>query len=309
MMYGVDIGGTKTEFAAFDEDLTPRCVRRIATPTRDYDRLVRIIAEWVQAADAQFERAGLIGVGLPGVRDRHGHSFSVNVPCIAGRNVGEDLGSALDRNVALINDGRAFALSEAHGGAGQGHDPMVGVILGTGAFGGYCIGGELQGGRDGLAGEWGHLPIAATTRDRHSLPLQPCGCGRQGCIETYISGPGLSLLHAHVAGSSISPERLVQRMRAGEAASRRAFNIWIDCVASCFAQFILHINPEIIVVGGGLSRIRELYAEIQPALAEHLFSGLPPPRVVPARFGDRSGSRGAAIFAALHRDRYSEREP
>ena len=305
-MYGVDIGGTKTEFAAFDNDFTRRCTRRIATPIRDYDRLVRSIGTLAEEADAQFSGVDVIGVGVPGIRDRQGLSFSVNVPCITGQNVKDDLSSALNRTVAVINDGHAFALSEVHGGAGQGHDPMVGVILGTGVFGGYCIGGNLRGGRDGVAGEWGHLPIAAAIRDRYSLPLQPCGCGKQGCIETYVSGPGLSQLHAHVAGSTISPERIVQRMRAGETTCKRAFGIWIDCVASCFAQFILHINPEIIVVGGGLSKIGELYTQIPPALSEHLFRGLQPPSIVPARFGDSSGARGAAILAAQHRDRTGE---
>ena len=303
MIYGVDIGGQKTEIAVFDDALNERHSRRVATPTNDHDQLVRSIRELVEGADARFANVDAIGVGLPGIRNHQGLSFSVNVPCITGQNVKDDLRSALNRPVAVINDGRAFALSEAHGGAGQGHDPMVGVILGTGVFGGYCIGGDLQGGRDGVAGEWGHLPIAPTIRDRYSLPLLPCGCGKRGCVETYISGPGLSQLHAHVGGSAISPERLVQRMRAGESTCKRAFGIWIDCIASCFAQLILHINPAIIVVGGGLSRIGELYDRIRPALSEHIFSVMQPPNVVPARFGDSSGARGAAIFAAQHRER------
>lgn len=302
MIYGVDIGGRKTEFAVFDDDLN-QCHRlRIATPTNDHDHLVRSIRELVEEADARFARADAIGVGVPGIRNHQGLSFSVNVPCITGQNVQDDLCAALNRPVAVINDGRAFALSEAHGGAGQGYDPMVGVILGTGVFGGYCIGGNLQGGRDGVAGEWGHLPIAPEIRDRYSLPLLPCGCGKRGCVETYISGPGLTQLHAHVGGSVISPERLVRRMRAGESTCKRTFGIWIDCIASCFAQLILHINPEIIVVGGGLSKIGELYPRIRPALSKHIFRELQPPDIVPARFGDSSGVRGAAMFAMQHRD-------
>ena len=298
MMYGLDIGGTKTEFAVFGDDLNRLHTRRVATCADDYGRFIRSIRELVEEADGKFEPAESIGVGLPGIRDRRGRSFSVNVPCIGGRNVKDDLGAALNRPVAVINDGRAFAFSEANGGAGHGKDPMIGVILGTGAFGGYCIGGILQGGRDGVAGEWGHLAIAATVRERHALPLHRCGCGRRGCVETYVSGRGLSRIHAHAGGEGLAADRVVDGMRAGEASCQRAFDIWIDCVASCFAQLVLHINPEIVVVGGGLSQIGELYRRLPPMLSEYLFGGIPPPAVVPARFGDASGVRGAAIHAA-----------
>ena len=297
-MQGLDIGGTKTEFAVFDDNLTRLHTRRIVTPTTDYDRFIQSIWELVKDADSQFEPVSMIGVGVPGIMDRHGRSFSVNVPCLTGKNVKKDLSAVLNKSVVAINDGRAFALSEAHGGAGQGRDPMIGVILGTGAFGGYCIDGRLQGGRDGVAGEWGHLAIAATVRDRHALPLHRCGCGALGCIEAYVSGRGLSRIHAHVAGSALSAKRVMERMRGGDLSCKRAFDIWIDCVASCFAQMILHINPEIIVVGGGLSQIREMYYQLPEALSTYLFEQIEPPRIVPARFGDASGVRGAAILAA-----------
>ena len=298
MMYGLDIGGTKTEFAVFDDALTRLHTRRIETPTKHYDRLVRSIRELVEEAHTRFTPVVSIGVGMPGIRDRRGRSFSVNVPCITGRNVGSDFSAALNMTVETINDGRAFALSEAHGGAGEGHDPMAGVILGTGVFGGYCIGGIPQAGSDGMAGEWGHLPIPATVREQYGLPLHRCGCGKRGCIEAYVSGHGLSQLHAHVAESPVSARKLVRKMRAGEKSCRDAFGIWIDCLAGCFAQLILHINPEIVVVGGGLSKIDELYGLLPPALAMHLFEGVRPPGIVPAKFGDASGVRGAAIFAA-----------
>lgn len=298
MMYGLDIGGTKAEFAVFDDRLSRLHTRRIVTPTSDYGRFVQSIRELVQEADRKFNSVDSFGVGVPGIRDRRGRSFSVNVPCITGQNVKNDLAAALNRTVAAINDGRAFALSEANGGAGHGKDPMIGVILGTGAFGGYCVTGSLQGGKDGVAGEWGHLPIGATVRERYALPLHRCGCGKQGCIETYVSGRGLSSIHAHVAGSGLAPQRVVDGMRAGKESCNRAFKIWIDCVASCFAQLTLHINPEIIVVGGGLSQIRELYWQLPQALSKCLFGDIPPPEIVPAKFGDASGVRGAAIYAA-----------
>lgn len=301
-MYGLDIGGTKEEFAVFDDDVNLVHSRRIATPATDYVRFVRSISDLVEAADERFGPVDAIGVGVPGIRDREGLSFAVNVPCITGRNVQRDLSAELSREIAVINDGRAFALSEAYGGAGEGRDPMIGVILGTGVFGGYCIGGKLRGGRDGVAGEWGHLSVAATITDRYKLPLYRCGCGKQGCIEAYVSGRGMTQLHTHVAGSAITPEQLVRGLRTGDETCKRAFDMWIDCVASCFAQLTLHINPEVIVVGGGLSNIRELYSQVPGVLSEHLFSGLKAPDVVPARFGDSSGVRGAAIYAAQRRD-------
>ena len=300
MMYGLDIGGTKAEFAVFDNDLNRLHACRIATPTSDYDRLIKSIGELVDDADSHFGRVESIGVGVPGIRDRDGRSFSANVPCLNERDVKSDLADQLKRTVVVTNDGMAFALSEAHGGAGEGHDPMVGVVLGTGTFGGYCVGGQLQSGRDGVAGEWGHLSIAATVRERHDLPLHRCGCGALGCIECYVSGRGMSRIHRHLAGSALSTRELVQGMRAGESSCKRAFGIWMDCVASCFAQLVLHINPEIVVVGGGLSQIRELYCQLPDVLSKYLFQQIEPPRIVPAKFGDASGVRGTAILAAQH---------
>ena len=297
-MYGLDIGGTKAEFAVFDAALNRLHTSRITTPTRDYGRFLRAIRAVVADADRRFGPENAIGVGVPGIVDRLGRSFSVNVPCLTGRNVEADLSRMLGKTVGVINDGRAFALSEAHDGAAQGAKRMVGAILGTGAAGGCCVDGRLQAGRDGVAGEWGHLPIAATVRERHALPLHVCGCGAVACIECYVSGPGLSRIHEHLAGSRPSADRIVRMMRAGEASCARAFDIWIDCVASCFAQLVLHVNPDIIVVGGGLSRIPELYERAPEALSGCLLAGIEPPAIAPAKHGDASGVRGAAIVAA-----------
>ena len=298
MICGLDIGGTKTESAVFDDVWNRAHGRRVATPTDDYGRFIASARELVREAEEKSASVEAVGVALPGIRDRLGRSFSVNVPCINGRNVFDDLGRVLNRPIAVINDGRAFALSEATLGAGHGKDPMAGVILGTGAFGGYCVGGRVQDGKDGIAGEWGHVGISAPVRERHGLPLFPCGCGRSGCIETYVSGRGMARIHAEVGASRLAAAEIVDGMRAGEASCRRAFDIWLDCVASCFGQLILQINPEIIVLGGGLSKIDELYSLLPSALSKYLFEGIPPPEIVPARFGDAGGARGAAIYAA-----------
>ena len=298
MLYGLDIGGTKSEFAVFDHDLNRAHTNRIATPTGDYDEFLRTISDVVVRADAQFGSVGSVGVGLPGIVDQTGRSFSANVPCLTGRNVKAGLSRALGREVAVINDGRAFALSEANGGAASNHERVIGAILGTGAVGGYCVRGQLQTGRDGVAGEWGHLPIAATVLERHALPLYRCGCGASGCIECYVSGPGFSRIYKHLTESRLSALEIVRCMREGAESCAKVFDIWIDCLASCFSQLILHVNPDIIVIGGGLSRISELYDRLPEVLSVHLFGDIQPPAIVPARYGDASGVRGAAIVGA-----------
>ena len=296
-MYGLDIGGTKTEFAVFDNSFNLSRGHRVATPTRDYGQFIGFIHELISVADRKYGPAEFIGIGLPGFRDHCGRSFSVNVPCINERNVEEELERVLHRPVAITNDGRALVLSEVNGGSGHGKDPAVGVILGTGAFGSHFIGGAVRGGKDGIAGEWGHSSIAATVRERHNLPLYSCGCGKRGCVETYVSGRGLSRLHSHVAGVELPSERVIAGMRAGDTHCMQTFDIWLDCVASCFAQLVLQINPEIIVVGGGLSRTDELYSRLPALLPQYLLAGIPLPEIAPAKFGDASGVRGAAIYA------------
>lgn len=298
MLYGLDIGGTKSEFAAFDSNLCRVHTHRIATPTQQYRKFMQAISDVVVQADQQFGSVGSLGVGLPGIVDRLGRSFSANVPCLKGRNVKVGLARLLKRPVAIINDGRAFALSEANGGAAQGYDRVIGAILGTGAVGGNCIRGRLHTGRDGVAGEWGHLPIAATVLKRHKLPLYECGCGASGCIECYVSGPGLSRIFRHFADSDFSAREIVNGVRAGEPLCVHVFEVWLDCLASCFAQLILHVNPDIIVIGGGLSRIPELYDRLPQVLLRHLFGAIEPPPIAPAKYGDASGVRGAAIIGA-----------
>ena len=300
-LYGLDIGGSKTEFAVFDPNLKLIHSVRAATPTDDYEGLLKTVKGFVDDADKRFETTGAVGVGLPGIIDPKGKSLAVNVPCLTGREAKADLTRVLQRSVEIVNDGRALALSEAHGGAAEGRRCMIGASLGTGAAGGYCIGGRLQAGKDGIAGEWGHIPIAASVRKRHGLPLHVCRCGATGCIECYVSGPGMSRIHEHVTGAPMPTVDIVGGMRRGESASNKVFDIWIDCLASSFAAMVLHINPDIIVIGGGLSGISEIYQRLPAVLSGHLLSGIEPPVIAPAEFGAASGVRGAAIVGAQGR--------
>lgn len=298
MLYGVDIGGTKIEFAVFDAQLTRIESMRIKTPTECYSDLLAAIQRSVINADQMYRQPGTVGVGLPGIVDRCGAAYSVNVPCLNDKHVCEDLKRMLGRDVNCVNDVRAFALSEAHGGAATGYRSMIGVILGTGAASGSCIEGRFQPDNDGIAGEWGHVSIGATVVERHKLPLFPCRCGSKGCIEQYVAGPGLARLHQHITGECSDTETCVQRLRDGEPGAVNTFGVWIDCVASAFAQLVHHLNPECIVIGGGMSKVPEIFEALPASLESYLLPAVQLPAIRAASFGDDSGVRGAAIIGA-----------
>mgnify|MGYP001815893968 CR=1 FL=1 len=298
MHYGIDVGGTKTEFSIFDHDFKRIHSHRTKTPVDDYAAFIRTISELVAGGDASYGKECTIGVGLTGLVDRQGRSFSVNVPCLNGMQVQDDLVAAIGRRVCCINDVRAFALSEARGGAAEGCDTMVGIILGTGAASGTCHNGILNVGANGVAGEWGHLPMAAGLMQRHKLPTFECSCGNTGCAELYVSGPGLARLAQHFINEDVDSAECVARFRQGDSAAGNVINIWIDCVASIVSQLVLHINPDVIVVGGGLSNIDELYGRVPDIAKTMLPATVSPPPIRRAVFGDDSGVRGAAIIGA-----------
>lgn len=298
MHYGIDVGGTKTAFAVFDDTFKQVGERRIETITSDYGAFKDSLLELISEADLTYGNYSTVGIGINGIVDKSGHSYSVNVPCINGKQVPVDLSGLLGRPVQCLNDVRAFAMSEANGGAGDGFRTMVGVILGTGAMGTLCVDGKVQPGASGVAGEWGHLPIAVTLAERHELPLFPCACGRIACAESYLSGPGLGRLAEHFLEEQIDSHECVGRMRAGDTQADKVIDVWVDLIAGSFAQVVLHTDPEVIVVGGGLSKIGELYERLPRLWPNHVFEGVKLPPVLPARFGATSGVRGAAIAGA-----------
>ncbi len=298
MHYGIDVGGTKTEFAVFDEGFARVHTHRIATPTTDYSDFVESVRALVHGADQEFGSESSVGLGLAGIVDQAGTSVSTNVPCLNGHRVADDLAGAIGRDVPCINDVRAFALSEARGGAAEGFSTMVGVILGTGSASGYCRDGIPRIGVDGIAGEWGHNPIPATVVARHALPLFDCVCGKSGCTEMYASGPGLANIALHYLQDAVKPAECIARMRNGDRAAENVFKVWIECVASAFSQIVLHSNPEIIVIGGGMSNVEELYDQLPGAVEMLLLTGVSPPPIRRAMFGDDSGVRGAAMVGA-----------
>ena len=300
--YGIDIGGTKIELVACADDLSVRHRERVATPTGNYDAFLQAVTDLVLAADAALGvGCQAVGIGLPGVRDRiSGRQLSANVPTLTGQQVGQDLQALLQHPLHLGNDLQCFALSEAHDGAAAGYPSMFGVILGTGAGGGYCIGGQLVAGCNGIAGEWGHWSLPATLLQRHELPLLDCGCGLRGCLERYVSGSGLAMIHQRRGGAPIDASAVVALAHQGHATAEQALAIHRDLLGYSLASLILAYDPHVIVLGGGLSKLERLYVDLPAAIAPYLFEGVRVPPILSPTFGDAGGARGAALLARQH---------
>ena len=299
LCYGLDVGGTKIELVACDAMLEVRLRRRIDTPTRDYAAFVEAMAAWVEAVDAETGVAAqAVGIGLPGVADRaSGRQLSANVPALTGQRVRHDLQQRLQRPLHFGNDLQCFALSEANGGAAEGYASMFGLILGTGAGGGYCIDGRLITGSNGIAGEWGHWTAPCTLLAKHALPVFDCACGLRGCMERYVSGSGLAALYQHLGGDSCDAAEVIAAGQQGSALASRALAIHLDLLGHALASVVMALDPHVIVLGGGLSKCEALYRELPGAIAPYLFSGVRIPPILPPKFGDSGGARGAALLA------------
>ncbi|RJG21695.1 ROK family protein [Massilia cavernae] len=299
--HGIDIGGSKIELAAFTDSgaaLEEAFRERIATPGTDFAAFVQAIVDLVARADAALGMRAPVGIGLPGVTDSaSGRQLSSNVPALNGRLAAAALQQALQRPVVIGNDCQCFALSEAQGGAAAGQPTMFGVILGTGAGGGYCVDGRLLRGLNGVAGEWGHWTVPATLLAQHGLPLHDCPCGKTGCLERYVSGPGMSKLHVHFGGDGVEPLAIVARANMGDAIAERTVAVHLDLLGHALAGLVLAVDPHALVLGGGLSHLPHLYAKLPDAVRRHLFLGVQVPPILPPRFGDAGGARGAALLA------------
>jgi len=300
--HGIDIGGSKIELVAFDAAFGEVFRERVATPGHDFLAFVQAVAGLVQRADAALGGTAPVGIGLPGVADAQtGRQLSSNVPALNGRLVAPALEEALGRPVVIGNDCQCFALSEAQGGAADGLPTMFGAILGTGAGGGYCAGGLLQRGFNGVAGEWGHWSVPAHLLSRYGLPVVPCACGRQGCFERYVSGPGMSMLHRHLGGEGAEPMVIAARANAGDALAQTTLATHLELLAHALSSLVLGLDPHAIVLGGGLSQLPHLYQHLPGAVRRQLFPGAQVPPILPPRFGDAGGARGAALLARQQR--------
>ncbi|MYN27849.1 ROK family protein [Duganella levis] len=299
--HGIDIGGTKIELVTFSEEgaqLREVHRERIATPGTDFAEFIAAMHGLIARGDVALGLRAAVGIGLPGVIDSDtGRQLSSNVPALNGRLVAQSLQEALQRPLAIGNDCQCFALSEAQGGAADGLPSMFGAIIGTGAGGGFCVDGRLLRGSNGVAGEWGHWPLAASLLAQHQLPLYDCPCGRRGCLERYVSGPGMSQIYRHYNQADETPLSIVARAQSGSTAAQHTLDVHLDLLGNALATLVITLDPHAIVLGGGLSLLAHLYQQLPAAIGRHLFSGVRTPPVLPPAFGDAGGARGAALLA------------
>lgn len=284
MRIGVDLGGTKIEAVAMDAAGTIRLRRRVATPQQDYDATVRTVRDLVLGIEAEAGGNCTVGVGTPGaISPATGLVKNANSTCLIGRPLDRDLAAALDRPVRLANDADCFALSEAVDGAGAGAASVFGVILGTGVGGGLVWQRQLIHGPNAIAGEWGHNPLPWPRDDERPGPA--CYCGKRGCIEAFLSGPATSAAYAASHGQQRTPEQI---------SDKEFWRAWSDRLARALAGVINILDPEVIVLGGGLSNLDHIYRNVPARLPAWVFSDHVATRLVRAAHGDSSGVRGAA---------------
>ena len=287
---GVDLGGTKTEIAVLGPDGGFVLRRRAPTPD-GYESMVETVAELVRQAEAELGTQVPVGIGIPGaVSPLTGLVKNANSTALNGRPLDRDLAEALGREVRVENDANCFALSEATDGAGAGSHTVFGVILGTGCGGGIVVDGKIVAGRHRIAGEWGHTPLPWPTADDHPLP--GCWCGRVGCLETVLSGPGLARDCDGPGARDASG--VPARAASGDLRAARALDRHADRLARGLAVVIDLLDPDAIVLGGGLSNMLHLYETVPGLLQRYVFSDSCTTPVLPARHGDSSGVRGAA---------------
>jgi fructokinase len=291
---GVDLGGTKIEAVALEDDGTISARRRIPTPREGHVAIVSAVAELVRDVERDAGCAGAtIGVGTPGaLSPATGLLRNSNTVCLNGRPLDRDLADALGRAVRIANDANCFALSEASDGAAAGAEIAFGVILGTGTGGGVVVRGAVLEGRHAIAGEWGHMPLPWPTDDERPGPR--CYCGRSGCVETFLSGPGLSRDHVAHGGAAIDVPEIVERAERGDPGCEATLQRYVDRLARALAVVIDLIDPDVVVLGGGLSGIDRLYRDVPGSLAKWVFSDVVTTRLVPPLHGASSGVRGAA---------------
>lgn len=293
MPVGIDLGGTKIEAVALDAAGAEIFRERIPTPRHNYPATIAAVAVLAARAEARLGRQKGIGVAIPGTINRAGLVKNANSTWLNGKPLQADLAAALGRAVALANDANCFVLSEATDGAGAGAATVFGVIAGTGVGGGVAIGGTVLEGAHGIAGEWGHNVLPGMSAAELAEAPQ-CWCGKRGCIESWVSGPGLSADHARHGGKDMAAEQIALSQ---DAAARAAMARFTDRFARALASVVNILDPDVIVLGGGLSNIASLYRDLPPLVERYAFDPEAPPQIVPNRHGDSSGVRGAAWLA------------
>lgn len=297
LQIGVDLGGTKTEIIALDASGASLLRRRVPTPREDYAAILGTIAALVEDTERALGRRGTVGIGTPGSVSRAtGLLRGSNSVCLNGQPVQKDIEARLARPVLLTNDANCFALSEATDGAGANADVVLGAIVGTGVGSGIVVHGRILEGPNGIAGEWGHNPLPWPAPGEYPGPA--CFCGRTGCIETFVSGPGMERDHRAIAGAALASSAIVAGAAAGNAQCEATMQRYEERLARALAHVINVLDPDVIVLGGGMSNIERLYLNVPQHWKGWVFSDRVDTRLVKHRHGDSSGVRGAAWLGA-----------
>jgi fructokinase len=290
---GADLGGTKIEFIALERDGRELHRHRVATPRFDYEGTVRAVMGAVQGIEKELGRRATVGVGIPGtISMRTGLVKNANSTWLNGMPFDKDLSRALGREVRCANDANCLAVSEATDGAGAGKHVVFAVILGTGCGGGIALDGRVDSGLNGVAGEWGHNTLPWMRAEEYPGP--GCYCGRNGCIETWVSGTGLEADYQRATKVLLKGPEIIARSAAGEPAALAALDRFEDRLTRGLAQVINLLDPDVIVMGGGASQIQRLYKNVPARLKDYVFGREADTPVLPAKHGDASGVRGAA---------------
>ncbi len=295
MRIGIDLGGTKIAGVVLDSAGQIAASQRIPTPQRDYEATLTALVTLVDALEVSVDATCSVGIGTPGSVSRlsAGRMKNCNSVCLNGQPLPADLEKRLGRPVRVANDADCLAISESVDGAAAGASPVLAVILGTGVGGGLTVAGCLVAGADGNAGEWGHNPLPAALRPA-GLPSRPCYCGRQDCVEAWLSGAGL-VATAQASGVPVATAReLTARVQRGERGAGEVLERYFGQLAGALAGVINILDPQVVVLGGGLSQLPGIEAAVQDRLAPHVFSDRVAARVRRALHGDASGVRGAA---------------
>ncbi len=294
MRLGIDLGGTKIEIIALGNGDRELLRDRVPTPKASYDDIVRAMCDLVLETERKLGQRGTLGIAIPGtISSATGLVKNANSTKLIGHPLDKDLETALGRPARIANDANCFALSEATDGAAKGKNIVFGIIAGTGVGGGVCTGGRVLIGAHGIAGEWGHNPLPAMSAQE--LEIAPhCYCGKSGCIEAWCSGPSLSAQYKHISGRDLSGTEIAAEADRGDERARVVMALYFDRLARAVASVVNILDPDAIVLGGGLSNIDALYLALPPLVERYAFMPEGPTAILKNIHGDSSGVRGAA---------------
>ncbi|HDK6582324.1 N-acetylglucosamine kinase [Klebsiella quasipneumoniae] len=303
MYYGFDIGGSKIALGVFNQERRLQWEKRVATPKNSYEDFLQAVEALVREADARFDRQGTVGIGIPGMPETaDGTLYAANVPAASGRPLRADLSARLGRDVRLDNDANCFALSEAWDDEFTQYPLVMGLILGTGVGGGLVLNGKSITGHSYITGEFGHirLPVDALEVVGRDFPLLRCGCGQLGCIENYLSGRGFAWLYEHFYQQPLTSPEIVAQWQQYDPRAQAHVERYLDLLAVCLGNILTIVDPDLLVLGGGLSNFTAISEGLAQRLPRHLLPVARVPRIERARHGDAGGMRGAAFLHLSH---------